>query len=242
MLYFLVFLSGIASSFLNVVGGGGSLITLPLLTLLGMDLGVANGTNRIAILMQNITAVRSFYKDKVLPVKLSLLCAIPATVGSILGSYVVVNIPLSLLKKIVGVLLLVMAIFIVLKPSMWSGQKKERLNVPLIILAFFGIGFYGGFIQAGVGFFFVFFTAVLLGLDLVRNNALKVFIVLLYTPFSLLVFLLNGKVQPLAGLILGLGSMIGAQLGAKFAVKKGVNWLRYILLATVVASGISYLT
>jgi len=242
LLYFLVFLSGIASGFLNVVGGGGSLITLPLLTLLGMDLGVANGTNRIAILMQNIAAVRSFYKDKVLPVKLSLLCAIPATVGSILGSYVVVNIPLSLLKKIVGVLLLVMAIFIVLKPSMWSGQKKERLNVPLIVLAFFGIGFYGGFIQAGVGFFFVFFTAVLLGLDLVRNNALKVFIVLLYTPFSLLVFLLNGKVQPLAGLVLGFGSMIGAQFGAKFAVKKGVTWLRYILLATVVVSGISYLT
>lgn len=242
MLYFLVFLSGIASGFLNVVGGGGSLITLPLLTLLGMDLGVANGTNRIAILMQNITAVRSFYKDKVLPVKLSLLCAVPATVGSVLGSYVVVNIPLFLLKKIVGVVLLVMAVFIVLRPSMWSGQEKEKLNVPLIILAFFGIGFYGGFIQAGVGFFFVFFTAVLLGLDLVRNNALKVFIVLLYTPISLLVFLLNGKVQPLAGLVLGLGSMIGAQLGAKFAVKKGVTWLRYILLATVVASGISYLT
>ncbi|AJC74447.1 integrase [Pseudothermotoga hypogea DSM 11164 = NBRC 106472] len=241
MLYFLVFLSGIASGFLNVVGGGGSLITLPLLTLLGMDLSIANGTNRIAILMQNITAVRSFYKDKVLPVKLSLLCAIPATIGSIAGTYVVVNIPQTLLKKIVGVLLLVMAFFIIAKPSMWSGQKKERLNVALIVLAFFGIGFYGGFIQAGVGFFFVFFTAVLLGLDLVKNNALKVFIVLLYTPFSLLIFLLNGKVQPLAGVILGAGSMIGAQLGAKFAVKKGVNWLRYILLATVVASGVSYL-
>ncbi|MBC7121668.1 MAG: sulfite exporter TauE/SafE family protein [Pseudothermotoga sp.] len=240
-MYFLVFLSGIASGFLNVVGGGGSLITLPLLTLLGMDLSIANGTNRIAILMQNITAVRSFYKDKVLPVKLSLLCAIPATIGSIAGTYVVVNIPQTLLKKIVGVLLLVMAFFIIAKPSMWSGQKKERLNVALIVLAFFGIGFYGGFIQAGVGFFFVFFTAVLLGLDLVKNNALKVFIVLLYTPFSLLIFLLNGKVQPLAGVILGAGSMIGAQLGAKFAVKKGVNWLRYILLATVVASGVSYL-
>ncbi len=226
---------------MNVVGGGGSLITLPLLTLLGMDLGVANGTNRIAILMQNITAVRSFYKDKVLPVKLSLLCAIPATIGSIVGTYVVVSMPQTLLKKIVGALLLVMAFFIVAKPSMWSGQKKERLNVPLIVLAFFGIGFYGGFIQAGVGFFFVFFTAVLLGLDLVRNNALKVLIILLYTPFSLMIFLLNGKVQPLAGIVLGVGSMIGAQLGAKFAVKKGVNWLRYILLATVVASGVSYL-
>jgi uncharacterized membrane protein YfcA len=234
-------LSGIASGFLNVVGGGGSLITLPLLTLLGMDLGVANGTNRIAILMQNITAVRSFYKDKVLPVKLSLLCAIPATIGSIVGTYVVVSMPQTLLKKIVGALLLVMAFFIVAKPSMWSGRKKERLNVPLIVLAFLGIGFYGGFIQAGVGFFFVFFTAVLLGLDLVRNNALKVLIILLYTPFSLMIFLFNGKVQPLAGFVLGMGSMIGAQLGAKFAVKKGVNWLRYILLATVVASGVSYL-
>ncbi|MEN3008816.1 sulfite exporter TauE/SafE family protein [Pseudothermotoga sp.] len=241
MLYFLVFLSGIASGFLNVVGGGGSLITLPLLTLLGMDLSVANGTNRIAILLQNITAVRSFHKDRVLPVKLSLLCAIPATIGSILGSYVVINIPQLLLKRIVGALLLMMAFFIVARPSMWTGNQKVRFNVPLVTLIFFGIGFYGGFIQAGVGFFFVFFTAILLGLDLVRNNALKVFIVLLYTPFSLLIFLLNGKVQILAGLVLGVGSMLGAWFGAKFAVKKGIDWLRYILLASVIVSGVSYL-
>jgi Sulfite exporter TauE/SafE. len=64
VLYILIFLSGIASGFLNVVAGGGSLITLPLLTMLGMGIDIANGTNRIAILLQNIVAVRNFHKNK----------------------------------------------------------------------------------------------------------------------------------------------------------------------------------
>lgn len=241
MLHFLVFLSGVASGFLNVVAGGGSLLTLPLLSLLGMGIDVANGTNRIAILLQNIVAVRNFQKGKVLPVKLSLLCGIPAAIGSVVGTMVVVDLDENLLKKIVGVLLLIMGIFFFFKPKMWSGQPNKSINPFLVTIAFFGIGFYGGFIQAGVGFFFIFFTATLLGLDLVRNNALKVFIVLLYTPISLTIFLLNGKIMFLAGLVLGLGSMIGAYLGVKFALKKGVNWLRYIIFATILVSGISYL-
>ncbi len=241
MLYFLVFLSGVASGFLNVVAGGGSLLTLPLLSLLGMGIDVANGTNRIAILLQNIVAVRNFQKGKVLPLKLSLLCGIPAAIGSIVGTLVVVDLDQNLLKKIVGVLLLIMGLFLFMKPKMWVGEPGKKISVPLVAVSFFGIGFYGGFIQAGVGFFFIFFTATLLGLDLVRNNALKVFIVLLYTPISLIIFLLNGKVIFLAGLVLGLGSMIGAYLGVKFALKKGVNWLRYIIFATILVSGISYL-
>ncbi len=241
MLYFVIFLSGIASGFLNVVAGGGSLLTLPLLTLAGMGIDVANGTNRIAILLQNIVAVRNFQKGKVLPVKLSLLCGIPAAIGSVVGTMIVIDLDQNLLKKIVGVLLLIMGLFFFVKPKMWSGEQNKKINPVLVSIAFFGIGVYGGFIQAGVGFFFIFFTAALLGLDLVKNNALKVFIVLLYTPISLIIFLLNGKVMFLAGLILGLGSMVGAYLGVKFSLKKGAGWLRYIVFATVIASGISYL-
>lgn len=241
MLYILIFLSGIASGFLNVVAGGGSLITLPLLTMLGMGIDIANGTNRIAILLQNIVAVRNFHKNRVLPVKTALLYAVPAAIGSIVGTAIVVDISKDLLKKIVGVVLLIMAVFLLSKPKMWTEERKKSVNVFLTAFVFFCIGVYGGFIQAGVGFFFIFFTATLLGFDLVRNNALKVFIVLAYTPISLLIFVLNGKVEPLAGLILGLGSMLGASMGARFAIKKGANWLRFIVFAAVIVSGISYL-
>jgi hypothetical protein len=241
VLYILIFLSGIASGFLNVVAGGGSLITLPLLTMLGMGIDIANGTNRIAILLQNIVAVRNFHKNRVLPVKTALLYAVPAAIGSIVGTAIVVDISKDLLKKIVGVVLLIMAVFLLSKPKMWTEERKKSVNVFLTAFVFFCIGVYGGFIQAGVGFFFIFFTATFLGFDLVRNNALKVFIVLAYTPISLLIFVLNGKVEPLAGLILGLGSMLGASMGARFAIKKGANWLRFIVFAAVIVSGISYL-
>ncbi|WP_286983257.1 sulfite exporter TauE/SafE family protein, partial [Pseudothermotoga sp.] len=174
-------------------------------------------------------------------VKTALLYAVPAAIGSIVGTAIVVDISKDLLKKIVGVVLLIMAVFLLSKPKMWTEERKKSVNVFLTAFVFFCIGVYGGFIQAGVGFFFIFFTATFLGFDLVRNNALKVFIVLAYTPISLLIFVLNGKVEPLAGLILGLGSMLGASMGARFAIKKGANWLRFIVFAAVIVSGISYL-
>ncbi|SDC69805.1 sulfite exporter TauE/SafE family protein [Geotoga petraea] len=241
MLYFFVFLGGILSGFINVNAGGGSLITLPLLNFLGLPLDVANGTNRIGILFQNVTSVSKFKKEKVLDFKRALFLAIPTTIGAILGSNLVVEIDKDMLKPIVGIILLIMSVFIIWKPKVWVEQKDVKANNFVSFIVFFAIGIYGGFLQAGVGFFFIIALVMLEGYDLLKTNAIKVFLVMVYTAFSLLIFALNGKVDLIAGLFLAAGSSLGAYFGSKFAIKRGSNWIRFIVFAMVIISAIVYL-
>jgi uncharacterized membrane protein YfcA len=100
-------------------------------------------------------------------------------------------------------------------------------------LVFFGIGIYGGFVQAGVGFL-VLAAVTVLGLDFVRGNALKVLIALLFTPLALVVFSLSGKVDWVAGAALALGNLMGGLMGVRLSVLKGHRWIRRVVMVTVV--------
>ncbi|WP_143609011.1 sulfite exporter TauE/SafE family protein [Thermosipho affectus] len=241
MLYILLFLSGIGAGFVNVLAGGGSMLTLPILTLLGLDISVANGTNRIGILLQNIIATTNFKKNKAFSVKEGLLLSIPTTIGAIFGTFTVLNIDKHILEKIIGIIFFIMSVFILYKPKVWEEGKKVKKNYPLSFLIFLIIGFYGGFIQAGVGFFLITSLIFIEGNNIIKANALKVFIVLCYTSFSFLIFLLNGKIDILKGTILAFGTMIGAKLGTTTALKSSTKFVRLIVFVMIVISSIRYL-
>lgn len=225
--------TGLAAGFINTTAGGGSMLTLPLLMFLGLPANVANGTNRIAILLQNIIGVNTFKQKKVLDLKTDYRLAIPATVGSIIGALFAVEINPELLKNVIAGLMVVMFFIVVLKPEAWV---KERVGTtiakPTILqyIIFFFIGIYGGFIQMGVGFFILSGLVLGCGHNLVKANAIKVFIVLVYIIFSLGIFIYNKQVDIVAGLILAVGNMGGAWLGANFAVKGGAKYIRYVLI------------
>ncbi|MDK2886099.1 MAG: uncharacterized protein PWP54_657 [Thermosipho sp. (in: thermotogales)] len=243
LLYVLLFLSGIGAGFVNVLAGGGSMLTLPVLTLLGLDISVANGTNRVGILLQNIIATRNFRKGNVLSIKEGLMLALPATLGAIFGTFTVLNIDKTLLEKIIGFIFLFMSVFILYKPKVWEeGRKSTKKNYLLSFIVFFIIGFYGGFIQAGVGFFLIASLVFIEGNNIIKTNALKVFIVLCYTSFSFVIFLLNGKVDILKGLILALGTMTGAKIGTNAALKSGAKFVRFIVFIMIIVSAIKYIT
>lgn len=229
---------GILQGFLNTVAGGGSFLTLPALTFLGMDLAMANGTNRISIIFQSITGSTSFYRSKVLSFKLALPLAVAATVGATAGTFIAVNVDKQILNLVIATLISVMAVLLVVKPGMWEAKKQSRLPKPLILLIFFCIGIYGGFIQAGVGFFFTWALAAAVGMDLVAGNAAKTVIIGTYTLVSLVIFFINGLVNIPIGLVLASGSMVGAFLGARFTVVKGNRWVRWILALMVVISAV----
>lgn len=230
---------GIIAGFINTLAGGGSALTLPFLIFTGLPVNVANGTNRIAILMQNIVGTAQFKKDKVLIIKDSLWLVVPAIIGAIPGALLAVNLTDNEMKTIVGIVLVVMLIIVVFKPDLWiksrAGLVKSRSSW-INLLTFFLIGAYGGFIQAGIGFFLLGGLVLVNGMDLLRANAIKVLIVLLYTPLALLVFILNNQVDYFLGLTLAVGNMLGAWLGAKSAFKWGPKFIRYILIIALIVS------
>lgn len=243
-LYPLVILGGLVAGFINTLAGSGSLVTLPLLMLSGLPATVANGTNRVAILLQNIVGINSFSKKKMLDSRGVIYLGIPAVFGSIIGANIAVSLNEELMKRTIGAVMVVMLFIILLKPKRWLiGDLIEIGDRPTLpqVLIFFVIGVYGGFIQAGVGIFLLAGLVLGVGYDLVRANAVKVGIVLFFTVFALAVFVVNDQVDWTIGFILAIGNMLGAWIGAKVAVERGAEWVRRLLVLVVIISALNLL-
>jgi len=230
-----LFAAGLVAGTINVIAGGGSFLTLPLMIFLGIPAGVANGTNRVALLMQNVGAVWGFRRHRVLDVPLALRLAAPAVVGAVLGSWMALQVSDFTFRRLLAVLMLVMALWTLLRPL---GREPDpdappATPGPALLGVFFLIGIYGGFIQAGVGFLLLAGTT-LAGLDLVRGNAIKVTCVLAWTLAAIAVFAAGGAIDWGAGLALGLGNLLGGQLGVRLTVLKGHGWVRTVVSVTIV--------
>ncbi len=238
-LYLAVIGVGLLAGFINTLAGSGSLITLPFLMFLGLPANVANGTNRIAILLQNIVSVGGFRQKKILSYREGLLFALPAVVGAMAGARIAVHLNEEVMRRTIGILLVIMIVIILYKPSRWLKGKEiplTRKRKILLVILFFFIGVYGGFIQAGVGFFLLAGLVIGAGADLVKANALKVFIILLYTPLALAFFMYYHQVNYVLGLVLAVGNMTGAWLGTRVAVSWGPRFVRIILLLALFIS------
>jgi len=233
----LLFIAGIAAGFLNVVAGGGSLLTLPLMITTGIPAVMANGTNRVAILLQNFTAMVNFSRAGFSDFRQSLLLALCTLPGAFLGAWLGVKIEgvwfNRILTLIMGVILVMNLLKNRQKPHTLddetSSSDKKKPHKVMGYLLMVGVGFYGGFIQAGVGFLLMAVLERVLGFDLVTVNMHKIFIVASYTLVSLLVFALKDQVLWKAGLCLAMGNAIGGWLGASFSIKKGEKYIRIIL-------------
>ena len=238
----LVLVVGVAGGFLNTVAGGGSALTMPVLIFLGMPSSVANGTVRVAIMLQNITAVAGFRSKGHFEPALALQLGLPALAGAVVGSRIAVDVPDAVFNAVLaGVMVLVLAsIFFKPKPADGQGSVEPPAGSRRILLMaiFFAIGVYGGFIQAGVGFLIMSSLIFLTGYDLVRINAVKVAVILIFTVSALTVFLLNGKVEWGPGLTLAAGNAVGAWIGARFSVAGGERWIRAILVVAVVVMAV----
>lgn len=239
----LLFVVGIAAGILNVLAGGGSLLTLPLLIFMGLGSTVANGTNRIAIFCQDFFAVLGFKKRGFLPVDLVLLCTPPALIGSWFGASLAVNMDDALFNRILAGIMIGVLIFTAVDPMKRMRRQDIRfstLRKIVLAVSFFFVGVYGGFVQAGVGFIII---AVLLahGMDLVRINAVKVFVIFVYTGVALAVFIYHGEVNFLLGLSLAAGNAVGGALGPKLAVAKGHDWIKKMVNVTVLVFALKLL-
>ncbi len=235
--YIILAVVGIIAGFINTVGGGGSVIVISIMIFFGMPSAVANGTNRVALLFQNGSAVYNFKRMGYFDLKTSLIFALPAVVGSIAGSNIAVNIPDSIFNKLLAGVMVVVLLQIIFQPEkkLKINQEDEMTKKHQIIggIVFFFVGIYGGMIQAGVGFVIIAAMTVITNYTLVRINSVKVFVVGLYTISSLVVFLMNGKVNIILGLCIAAGNVLGAYLGSRFAVLKGDKWIKIILAITI---------
>ena len=163
-------LVGIMAGWLNVMAGGGSLLTVPIMLFMGIPAPVANGTNRIAILAQNITAVTAFRKRGFSDFKLSFSLAAAAAVGALGGASLGVHLEGEWFDRVLALVMVAVMILMAtgrdkVKPIGGEAQPKNLLLGHVLMI---GAGFWGGFIQIGVGFILMPILHRVMGLDLVR--------------------------------------------------------------------------
>ena len=237
----LVITAGFFAGIVNTLAGSGSLITLPVLIFLGLPATVANGTNRIGVVLQNLVAGVSFRRQGVLDGRGALVLSTTAVLGSLLGAQIAVNLDEQLMRRTIGVVMVLMLGVIVLRPKRWlQGTMLQLVGWPNAkqYAAMFAIGVYGGFIQAGVGIFLLAALVMAVGYDLVRANAVKIVVILIFTVFALAVFVRNGQVDWGMGLLLAAGNMLGAWTAARMAVRRGAAWVRQVLIVVVAFSAL----
>ncbi len=225
----ILFFIGTVAGFLNVNAGGGSTITLPILIFMGLDAATANGTNRLAILLQNSSAIYNFRKADYSDFKLSFKLALFTLPGAIAGAIWAVNIDDVLFKKIISLVIIFVIISLFIPKEKILRDNTDKTISFWAYVSMFVAGIYGGMIQAGVGFIFMAILHNLMKFDLIRVNMHKVFIVGIYTIPVLAVFILSGKINWVLGFSLAVGNMLGAKLAVKFAIKRGEKAIKYVL-------------
>ena len=236
----LLLFAGIAAGFVNTVAGGGSVITLPVLVEI-VGASVANGTNRVAILMENAVAAVSFHHGRKVPWGFVAPLLIPVTVGAAAGAWVATLLSAETMKRVFGIVIVLVALSMLIRPARWMHEGEARIREPWRSLTFLGIGFYGGFVQAGVGFLLLIGLVLIEGLGLIRGNAAKVVLILAYTPISLLLFAQAGQVDWVAGVTLGVGSMTGALIASRLAIRRGAGWIRWVVIGAALAAAVRML-
>jgi uncharacterized membrane protein YfcA len=227
--------SGVIVGAINTLAGGGSVVTVTMFTALGLPITIANGTNRIAVLLQNLSATIAFLRKGMLHIKSGVLLSLPAILGNIFGALVATEVSESVFKICLSVVLAVILIYLLLGKDNEQVTGGHGLKIRWWhYIIFFIIGFYGGYIYIGLGFLILALAIWTMKLDIITANVIKGFVIFLSTPFALAVFVYNGQVEWMAGLLHGVGNILGALLASHWAMSWGVKFVRWFTLFIIV--------
>jgi hypothetical protein len=203
---------------------------------MGLPSSMANATNRVAILLGAISSSAGFRSKGVSAFPYSLYLGLSASVGAVLGALAAVRIRGELFNRILAVIMILVVLQMVFKPktALAGGEEDMSQKAQLMgIIAFFFLGIYGGFIQAGIGFLLMAALTNINKFNLSKTNSAKVFSVLIYTIAAVIIFMIKDQIDWILGLTLAIGNVTGAWIGSRWSVDKGQVWVKWIMIGMV---------
>lgn len=244
-IYPLVLVGGALAGVINTLAGSGSLVTLPLLVFLGLPATVANGTNRVGVIVQCFVGLETLRRGGKLRTQGSLWLIVPTVLGSLVGAAIAAGMSPEGMETAIGIVMASMLLVILVNPKRWLREQSElsegRPKWWLLVL-FFVIGGYGGFIQAGVGVLLLAALVLGVGYNVIEATAIKLLIAAIFTTGALFVFVLNDQVNWAYGAMMAVGQSLGAWGAAKFAVESenAATWVRRLLVVIVFFSMLKF--
>lgn len=241
VLLVVLFAVSVVASVINTMAGGGSMLVVPVLLALGLPAPVANGTLRVGVLAQNLASAATFHRRRE-PGTYGAFArlVVPVTLGAAAGSFAATRVPADALKTVFGVALAAWAVVLAVRPGKFSAERSEPRSVGVLhVLGAIAVGFYGGFLQVGVGFPLLALLVPGLRYAPVQANAIKILLVLGYTLVSLPLFASAGQVRWLEGAVLAGGAIVGGILGVRWQLRAGASIVRWFVVVTVCIAGIA---
>ncbi len=236
---------GVAAGMVNTMAGGGSLLMLPAFIFLGLPAPVANGTNRITVLLQSLVGARAMHRLAPFPWRRALILAVPTLFGAILGAWLATRVEADAMEQVIGGTLVFGALLLALRPGRFieatSSEQPTGMRSALLMLALLATGFYGGFVQAGVGALFLIALAGVGRWDLLQATGAKNLIIAAYSLPALAIFALHHQVDLGAGLVAAIGSMTGATIGARLALIGGRRLILWMVIGAILIASMALL-
>ena len=237
----MLFLAG----FVDAIGGGGGLISLPAYLFAGLPVHQAIATNKLSSSCGTALSTARFLKNGLVNLKLVLPAVAAAFAGSFLGARLSLAVSEDVMKYILLVVLPVTA-FVVLNRNLFGDgggeAKADRRTVTVCILSALVIGVYDGFYGPGTGTFLIIAFTVFAKMAVPAANAQAKVINLTTNITSLAVFLLSGQVVLLLGLAGAACNMAGNWFGSGLAITKGAKIVRPVILIVLALLLVKILT
>ena len=228
----LVFLAG----FVDAIGGGGGLISLPAYLIAGLPAHNAVATNKLSSSLGTTVSTARYIKKGHIDYKLGIPGIIASLTGAQIGSRIALLVSDEAFKIILMVILPVLALYILLKKDMQPAKENSlpfKLQLAIVIVATFLIGVYDGFYGPGTGTFLIIAYTALAKMDVLKAGGNTKLSNLTSNISSLVVFLMSGTVIIGLGLAASVFGILGNYLGAGFAIKHGAKGIRYVIIVVI---------
>lgn len=243
--YFIALVGALLAGGINTLSGNGSAITLTILMeLLGLPADVANGTNRVGVLANGIGGATAFHKagrftDQPEAKKQEMWRIVIITcLGACLGIYLSLIISNAAYKSFFRYLLVVMLFVVLIKPKRWLVPQENKPPLPLwiTVILFFVLGIYGGFIQMGMGVFFMAVMVLAAHYEIIQASVVKVLVITVYTVLAVAIFAWQDLIDWRIGALMAVGQLVGGYLTARFATthpKAGLYAYRLLIVVII---------
>ncbi len=242
--YPLLLITGLIVGLYGSTAGGASLVSLPVLVLLGLPTTLALGTNRFSIVFLELTGAARFYQKQSTTIKwrTGLLLASGSVIGSLIGANLVLQVPTKYLDIVVGATLLFVLILIFRQKDFTQPLVARQPHPIIMFFLAMALGVYLGFVGAGA--FGILLTMALLwqGYTFIQSAALSRLIGFCTSAVAAIVFISNHLVNYPAAIALGIGCIGGAWFGPSIALKRGEPFIRklFIVIAVITAIKLIY--
>jgi uncharacterized membrane protein YfcA len=235
--YALLAAAGFFAGFVDSIAGGGGIITLPALLAAGLPPHLALGTNKLQSSFGSSTAALHYASKGLVQFRETVAGVALTAIGAAAGTIGIQLVSPGLLQRAIPILLFAVFVYVLFSPSVGEDDRKGKLSrIAFYTLFGLSIGFYDGFFGPGTGSFWALAFVTMLGLNLKKATAHTKVMNFTSNVVSLAFFALGGKVVLLPGLAMGAGEVLGALLGSKLVIVRGVRFVRVFFLAVVAAT------